>query len=392
MRFKSIDSLRGVAILAVLIHHLPYSHQLVVSTTASAAKRTSVISHGLEQWLALGRWGVMLFLVISGFCIHLRWAKVGDMDARVGFWAFWKRRLARLYPPYLLAVVLSVLGLFLYFSVLGKPASASFAGRFGYPDNALFAKDMASLVFMVQNIGDAPQRVGNGPFWSLALEEQLYLMYFPLLWIRQRLGWVKALGICATINGAWIAMLAISQDATLAQTGPSYWAVWALGAIGVEAAYDRVTLPRPTRSLALGAVVMVVAACCEVMLKLPWNLPTFMFCFGCFLLINACVALERGSARAFAGPTAAMLGRIGVWSYSLYLTHQPIFQIGKQLGLRLGLPVWGVLLLRMGLAFAGGVVYFYAIERPVIRWAQTIGERELLKRDNAADVPAASAS
>ena len=381
MRYRSIDSLRGVAILAVLIHHLPYAHQLLVASTAKATTRTSVISHEAEKWLALGRWGVMLFLVISGFCIHLRWAKTGDMSARIGFWAFWKRRLARLYPPYLLAVILSVFGLFLYFNVLGTPAAEVFAGRFGYTSNSLFAKDMASLLLMVQNIGDAPQRVGNGPFWSLALEEQLYLMYFPLLWIRQRLGWAKTLAICAAVNCAWLVSLTLLQDMTLARTGPSYWAVWALGAISVEAAYRRVTLPRPLRSLLLGVVVMVVAACGEVMWSLPWELPTFIFCFGCFLLINACMRFEQSREGAFSGPLAVMLARIGVWSYSLYLTHQPIFQIGKQLGLRLGLPVWGVLLLRIGLAFAGGIFYFYAIERPVIAWAKTIGERHLLKRD-----------
>ena len=46
--------------------------------------------------LEVGSLGVPRFFVISGFCIHLRWAREGRIDYR----DFWRRRVRRLYPPY----------------------------------------------------------------------------------------------------------------------------------------------------------------------------------------------------------------------------------------------------------------------------------------------------
>src|SRR5262245_16646268 len=55
--------------------------------------------------------GVFLFFVISGFCIHLQWARAqaSGANSTIQFGAFWKRRIRRLYPPYIIALVLYVL-------------------------------------------------------------------------------------------------------------------------------------------------------------------------------------------------------------------------------------------------------------------------------------------
>ena len=50
----------------------------------------------------------LVFFVISGFCIHLQWARARahHQEGQIQFGAFWKRRIRRLYPPYLIALVL----------------------------------------------------------------------------------------------------------------------------------------------------------------------------------------------------------------------------------------------------------------------------------------------
>ena len=82
-------------------------------------------------------------------------------------------------PSYLAAILLSLTGLFLYHGVIRHQLSMPQA--FGYSNRNLFATDLGSLAFQLQNITGAGRRIGNSPLWTLALEEQLYLLYFPLL-------------------------------------------------------------------------------------------------------------------------------------------------------------------------------------------------------------------
>src|SRR4051794_33828652 len=80
---KSIDILRGVAVLVVFSFHC-----------LTASFHVSIFDQ------LLGTAGVAIFFAISGFCIHLSFSRQPDWGV------FWLRRAFRLYPAYLLAVVL----------------------------------------------------------------------------------------------------------------------------------------------------------------------------------------------------------------------------------------------------------------------------------------------
>src|SRR5579872_2176288 len=106
-RLISIDALRGMAAIAVMLFHTSYFMTAVYPHEGAWSEKL--------EWLLLflnghGRTGVWLFFVISGFCIHLKWARghaKGD-DTPPAFLEFWKRRLWRLYPAYAAAMVLSI--------------------------------------------------------------------------------------------------------------------------------------------------------------------------------------------------------------------------------------------------------------------------------------------
>ena len=95
----------GVELLWRLLHSTPR-----VGSFSSARATTR---HGSCRLRSPHRWDSVecsSFFVISGFCIHLGWAR---QEAQAGgattdFFAFWRRRIRRLYPPYLV-----VLGLYL---------------------------------------------------------------------------------------------------------------------------------------------------------------------------------------------------------------------------------------------------------------------------------------
>src|SRR5215467_2089238 len=105
-RLRGIDALRGAAALGVVFYH-------------AVERGKNVLPNNLFQYpiratqfaSSFGYIGVFLFFVISGFCIHLQWAraKAAGVEPEIRFGAFWKRRIRRLYPPYIIALLLFLL-------------------------------------------------------------------------------------------------------------------------------------------------------------------------------------------------------------------------------------------------------------------------------------------
>jgi len=98
---QSIDALSGIAALGVVLYHAVLQTQ-------------NGVPNNLFQWpvklgvflSSLGYIGVFLFFVISGFCIHLQWAKTraSGVTPIIQLGSFWRRRFRRLYPPYIIAL------------------------------------------------------------------------------------------------------------------------------------------------------------------------------------------------------------------------------------------------------------------------------------------------
>src|SRR5688500_7189677 len=100
-RLRSIDALRGIAALGVVVYH--------AVEQGKQALPNNLLEYPLRaiQFISsFGYIGVFLFFVISGFCIHLQWARsrAAGHEPDIRFGPFWKRRLRRLYPPYLIAL------------------------------------------------------------------------------------------------------------------------------------------------------------------------------------------------------------------------------------------------------------------------------------------------
>lgn len=363
-RLVSIDVLRGLAVLAVVARHLPFSLRLTPAGGGSGQAGVPALSDAVTRFTHYGEFGVHLFLVISGFCIHMSWAR--SKDERIRFGAFWKRRLRRLYPPYVVALVCSLLGLYMLFGVVG---GGSGSGALGYPSWSLFAVDLGLLLVLAQNLNGAYLRVGNAPFWSLALEEQLYMLYFPMLQMRRRLGWGATLGVVGAVTLLWRGVGA-SLDAAPGfwfVLGPAHWFSWALGALAVEAHLGRVSLPSWTRSFIGFFVFLTVAVLVHPSRAIDLGIPgarvldDVLFSAAFFVLINALADWER-AGRLGNGAVVRVLAVTGLWSYSIYLTHDPVIAAMKQVGLRLGLGVPGVLVLRFAGAVLAGFVFYRLVE------------------------------
>jgi peptidoglycan/LPS O-acetylase OafA/YrhL len=239
-RLSSIDLLRGGAALAVVVHHA-----LEMRNEPAYAPAWF---HAIRTVLYQGYLGVPLFFVISGFCIHLRCARAlsRGQEPALGFTSFWKRRIHRLYPPYFAALCLSMLTVLAGYFLHMRGATAN------YPDPKLrwMGFDFLAHIFMLHGvIPRFDMGAGNPPFWTLAREEYLYLLYFFVFAWRKRLGIYPALALVLFCGLAFYAaslpFVHPGSEGWLVTSTSAIvlWIQWCLGMLAVEAYYGVVKLP-----------------------------------------------------------------------------------------------------------------------------------------------------
>jgi peptidoglycan/LPS O-acetylase OafA/YrhL len=361
-RLRSIDALRGIAALGVVFYHAVERGPNVLPNNLF-----DYPVRALQFISSFGFIGVYLFFVISGFCIHLQWAKsrATGVEPDVRFGPFWKRRLRRLYPPYVIA-----LGLFLL--VAHSYGELNFTHFFFY--------DIVMHLLMLHNLDSQTCYTINGVFWTLAIEEQLYLAYFLLLFVRARWGWRVTLAVCLGARVAWMVLshliwIKFNYYLPVGEGALSFWVVWALGAIGVEAYFGLIRTPGWARDLRL-AVLLIVAATAlsyfspgipkDTFAKdFTWFLVHPIWGLGFFILINRLVIAEQSWIRRATVPTTiSLFATVGVFSYSLYLTHELVVIVSW----RFTNPAWlqsvNVLLLIVPATIFFAWVFFWFCERP----------------------------
>lgn len=155
-RFSALDGMRCVAILAVIWHHSVDPLQFML--------------------LNRGFLGVDLFFVISGFLIVTLLLREQEARGDINLRNFYIRRALRIFPPYyaILAVLAIVYG-------FGKPAD---------PSSGTFFALLPIYLFYVSN-WSLSHAANLGITWSLATEEQFYLIWPPIQkWLRGKTVWV----------------------------------------------------------------------------------------------------------------------------------------------------------------------------------------------------------
>jgi len=174
-----------------------------------------------------------------------------------------------------------------------------------------------------------------------------------------------------------LAWLATGTGVPVPEAAASHWFTWALGAIGVEAAFGLIQLPRWCRSLSLSGVLIVGASAISQLLpnipkdtflhNLSWFLIHPMWGLGFFILVNRAVQAENGWLRRLSFPgLVSVFATLGIFSYSIYLTHEMvIMQSWRFIDSTLSPVLKTSLVILATILFAW--VFFWFCERPYIR-------------------------
>lgn len=358
LRLDFLDGLRGLAAFYVTIHH---TVQLYMTERATPAPRW----FAAYPYLIMGEYAVVMFIVLSGFCLMLPVARSEDGKLRGAFGGYMKRRAKRILPVYYVSLVVSLL------LIAFVPGFARGDGEFwGLAFPAFDLKVILSHVFMLHALRPDTINAINPPMWSLGVEWLNYFL-FPLLLLPvwRRLGNV-ALVVLATIlsftpYALWVVLnnprgivhnlgaVLHPADAgvnagwyTLTWAHPWYMAMFAIGMAGAAMQYSsrRTRLDQRLLNLALHPVTTALATAFFALQFIPntslAHLPKPLrlianvhnqrvpmdFIMGglMILVILHCSHTTRPGAMW----RALLQWRPALWlgsvSYSLYLFHVPV--------------------------------------------------------------------
>jgi peptidoglycan/LPS O-acetylase OafA/YrhL len=334
---------------------------------------TAVIAYHLNLTRAGGGYlGVDVFFVLSGFLITGLLVEERARTGGIAFRAFWARRARRLLP----ALVLMLAALALY-AGLGGPGIDRSSLR---PDSltTLFYSANWHLIFGHQSY--FAQFTAPSPLkhtWSLAIEEQFYLLWPLILVVLLRVtrGSRRALTSAILVMAAGSAVLMAllyhpGTDPSRIYYGTDTRAFELL--IGAALAVVVAGRSKPSRAgrrvlhgAGLVAMALLVYFCVSAA-----GPPGWMWDGGLFGVGIVTVVVIASVSQARSGPLGALFSlppvrAIGVISYGLYLWHWPVIVLMTHNNT--GLSVWPLRGAQVATMLALATTSYFLVERPIRR-------------------------
>ncbi len=315
LRYRELDSLRGLAALSVVLAH--YVHLFPQSESQDFCNRYWFLWHTPLHALWAGAEAVMLFFVLSGFVLSMPFLR-GDVP--VG--SFLIKRVLRIYPAYWAACSLA----FVCRAVIGDSSplhgvSDWFNGIWSSPVTPAYAWHQYLLVGSWDN-GDLFPVV-----WSLVHEMRISLL-FPLS-IVPGIRYAARLAVAAVpvayVTGA--GALFVSRRLLHGTTDYADTLVYVPAfLLGAGLAYYHVALVRLWSGLGVAAkaVVLLLAVSAYTLRYWCWPHSVASVWIGGFTAMLACcvyIIAALGGRWIGAALCLRPLVVLGDWSYPVYLTH-----------------------------------------------------------------------
>ena len=342
--YPYIDGLRALAVLSVVLFHL----------------------HG--AWLPGGFVGVDVFFVISGFVVS---ASLAELQG-AGFWRllgqFYVRRVKRIVPALWVCLLFTTLlaTAFIPFSWLSVVNQQTGVYAFFGLSNLILAESGRDYF--------APTTDYN-PYthtWSLAVEEQFYLI-FPLLfftWLssaRGKLHSVRLFGVGLLLSLLFSAWQSYEMPTSAYFLSPGRFWELAAGVLLYQVMQLQSTqiasciqLRRWVAWVSLGVLATAFACASTRGFPVPGAIPAVLGALGLLFGLHG----QHEPRPLLSGLGHPLVTGIGKISYSLYLWHWPVFVLFRWTW---GLESIGLRFLAMLLAFSLAYASWRWVEQPIRR-------------------------
>lgn len=334
---QDIDGLRAIAVLSVLVFH------------------------AFPQALPGGFIGVDIFFVISGYLISN--ILIQDLaNQQLNLRDFYARRIKRIFP----ALLTILIGCFTVGFILLTPAEfkqlnqlilggSTFSSNFillkqsGYFDNAAETKPLMHL-------------------WSLAIEEQFYILWpILLIWAHKLRGKMGILFISLLILSVslYLNMSAISDNPiqTFYHPKTRFWELLIGSTLAIAACFIKTSgkTPQLIKDITAGAGIALIL--CGIFLIKPTN--QFPGYWALIPTIGTALLIISGPNTVISSNLLSnkYLVFIGLISYPLYLWHWPLLSFARIFNN--GTPPTEILCALVGLSFFLAAGTYWFIEKPI---------------------------
>jgi exopolysaccharide production protein ExoZ len=328
----SVQYLRGIAASMVVVHHL-------LSTAA--------IDYMFIP--SLGKFGVQIFFVISGF---IMWHTTAATEITV--LEFWRRRIIRILPLYWIFLALLIIG------ALGFPRL--FHTTVITPDNVVKSFLFIPHFHMVQTGLIAPILI---PGWSLNYEMYFYFLFGLAMLIESRA--IRAAVLGGSLSGLVVLGYLYQPTDALVSTYTSSELLGFLDGVILAIIYRSGWLRNPMFGSVLVAAGLLLAFGAPPISHLT-QFDDF-FAVSAALIVAGSLALE---APAQIAPSRTLLA-VGNASYSIYLSHlfwlrlaELIWQRSSLFGLNRALDALYIVF-ALTISIAGGIAVHHFVELPILR-------------------------
>ncbi len=333
MTYRSdIDGLRAIAVLAVILNHLP-AHLLVS-----------------------GFLGVDVFFVISGFVVSSSLLGQSRTTFSDFYSNFLSRRVKRLMPALITCVAITAAFVFLVDPFPRNSILTGIAALFGVANIMLFN-------FELDYFSPSSRFNAFTHTWSLGVEEQFYIVFPLIIWLTYTGGEPRRMKIV----GSSIALLSVASLFFFLRLYSNHQAAafylmpmrfWELGAgVAIFLASTRFSSIRFGRVLAFSSPIALAALLLCFIVPVDyasWSTPVAVGLTALLLLDSG----QHFSGRVLSLPPVVYIGKI---SYSLYLWHWPVITLGP-----LALSAsWRISIIYAVAMSVAAILSYHLIERPL---------------------------
>ena len=343
-RIKGFDGLRAIAFIFVFISHKVHQG-----------------SYG-----SLGGDGVMLFFALSGLLITRILARTraaieaGETTTRAGLGRFYLRRSARIFPIYYATIgFFLIASLFVHFDGFGGGAPLSML---------LYATNI--YVFTTDHW------VGHfNHFWTLAIEEQFYLLFAPLLLFVPSKGArhicvaFVVLGLVTQVGFEW-AGLSAKIIGLNPMTGFGYLALGGLVGLNLDRRGPAWLVSTPAQAIA--ALALLIMPLTVLKDEIVWRFYAPAVAATAALLVLQ--ISENQGTRFVAFLETWPLRSLGRISYGCYIFHEfvhfyDIEAAARKFGVPFGTPDWIPAPIEFAVTVGLATISWHFVERPIMAWA-----------------------
>lgn len=335
LRLAYLDGIRGLAALYVVLVH---------SWDNNLTLQPAFLWFAVAKFLRYGIFAVVIFIVISGYCLMLPIVRSQQGYFSGGLLEFFQRRIRRILPPYYGALGFCMLigGFILWLEETNtfqwdNAKLNALDGLFS-PEYSFY--DVICHLLLIQNFNFNINKI-DGPTWTVAVEWQIYFVFAILLVpIWRRLGLLSTVAIAFLLG---LTLKYLMGDEVAFHVTPWFLGLFALGMAAADIGFSQKPYLIQLKNSLPWGVLAAVFACLAFMTEwlrfelLPslelWIVHYFVALGTACFLIYCTNFLINGKKLP---PVIRLLESrwavsLGVFSYSLYVTHAPIVWLVYQI-------------------------------------------------------------